>query len=1013
MTQNAKTPPFDQEDFRDRLRRHETWLQSRGTDDERGERLDLEGRDLSECYLPDRDQSDGPWNLSEARLDRADFHDWDFGKASLAQAKLTRANLQRAKLSGCDLRGANFSEANLSYTQFIAFDANGQVENQANLDEVDFSDAQLEGASFQECTLRRVNLHGAVLKGAILNRAQLEECQVERADLQGARGWLTAFYERELLVRLGFAEDHNDRVSARDFSGYNLAGVRLEDPLLYRYNFDRANLEGAQFEGCTLQGVSFQNANLARVVFNRCHFETTEFTGANLFAARFSDSSTVWLGVTDAIKWRLAFYTWDDPDYERNFLERVNLPADHNNRLARGDLGGYSLENADLSGQKLDGWNFSGAQLKKANFTSASLRGADFSGAQLDNTVFTKADLSTAKLSGAILKGASIEQANLQEADFKVDLTDAKKADLTDAKLAGSNLSKTNLTDAILIKANLSNCDLREAILWRADLDAAILLDAVLRDADLQNAKLATTQHLRAEQLAGTNLNGATLPDGIALKEIEGHVAEASKLAQTGFLTVLATAAYTWLAVGTTKDPGLLTNALSFQLPIIGAQVPVLGFYYTIAVLLLALATYFQIYLQRLVENLSALPAIFPDGRSVDRRVYPWQLSGLVRAHFPRLQNEYQPLALPQRLLSMALAWWSVPVTLVLCWFWCLFRQDWRLTGFQLGCLILSIALAWFFQALAVDTFRGRLPRTGSWVKDKFRGLFSGSGFHRRALILFAFAAVLGLATLLVFSIAAVDGRVPWFRASFEGSEISTAPLNWISPVTTWEEAPDKAKEQKAVLERELRRVKGAELSRAHFRRGQGHRAFLVNANLLRADLRGADFKEADLRSADLRAANLHRANLADADLTLANLGPVDPANEGSPDRGANLSGAKLQSARLVFTQLMNADLCEATLMGGDLRWADLRYANLRRAVLGETTWRGANLQGADLRGVHLHWDAKEIKAIKEAQKWEQAIFDVQTADQLGIPIAQVQKNEKQREDHLKRLQGKGLFCAR
>lgn len=228
---------------------------------------------------------------------------------------------------------------------------------------------------------------------------------------------------------------------------------------------------------------------------------------------------------------------------------------------------------------------------------------------------------------------------------------------------------------------------------------------------------------------------------------------------------------------------------------------------------------------------------IFSDGRSVDRRVHPWQLSGLVRGYFPRLQGEHQPLAVPQHLLSVVLAWWIVPATLAFCWFRCLRRQDWWLTGFQLSCLLLSIALGGIFQALAVDTFRGKLPRKGSWVKDKFRGLFSGSGFLRRALepirraldsiaaklsratqaqqpsstlhlpqsherdeqilatqaqqssselqpLLYLIAAVLGLATLLVFSIAAVDGRVPWCRASFEGAEVSTTPPNWISPAT-------------------------------------------------------------------------------------------------------------------------------------------------------------------------------------------------------------------------------------
>jgi uncharacterized protein YjbI with pentapeptide repeats len=161
-----------------------------------------------------------------SRVDRKDLQGY----------RLAGRCFERIDFSGYDLRGADFRRAILRDARFVALDKNYQKE-QANLEGIDFRDAQFEEVSFRECTLQRVDLRGVVLKRTLLSHARLEDCQVERANLQEAPGWLMAFYDRDLLGRLGFPEDHNDRVSAQNFSGYNLAGVRLEDAL-YGYNFE-------------------------------------------------------------------------------------------------------------------------------------------------------------------------------------------------------------------------------------------------------------------------------------------------------------------------------------------------------------------------------------------------------------------------------------------------------------------------------------------------------------------------------------------------------------------------------------------------------------------------------------------------------------------------------------------------------------------------------------------------------------------------------------------------------
>ncbi len=92
--------------------------------------------------------------------------------------------------------------------------------------------------------------------------------------------------------------------------------------------------------------------------------------------------------------------------------------------------------------------------------------------------------------------------------------------------------------------------------------------------------------------------------------------------------------AYAWLTIATTTDARLLTNSASSPLPIIGTDIPIAWFYWAAPVLLLGLYSYFHLYLQRLWEGLSELPAVFPDGKALHKNAYPWLLNGLVRAHF-------------------------------------------------------------------------------------------------------------------------------------------------------------------------------------------------------------------------------------------------------------------------------------------------------------------------------------------------------------------------------------------
>ena len=192
---------------------HQTWLTSQGND---GERLNLQGRDLSQCYFPDREAYEY-WNLSDAYLDRADFHDHNFKNVRLLQAKLTRSNLRGAQLSGCELCGADLSEADLC------------------------------GAS----------LESANIAGATLENVQIDSIAV----VFSARNWLVARYDQNQLAQLGLPSNHNQCIEARNLDGYQLAGKDLSGCELKEFQLVEANLKG-----CPLSGAILSSTNLTRAM---------------------------------------------------------------------------------------------------------------------------------------------------------------------------------------------------------------------------------------------------------------------------------------------------------------------------------------------------------------------------------------------------------------------------------------------------------------------------------------------------------------------------------------------------------------------------------------------------------------------------------------------------------------------------------------------------------------------------------------------------------------------------
>ena len=171
-----------------------------------------------------------------------------------------------------------------------------------------------------------------------------------------------------------------------------------------------------------------------------------------------------------------------------------------------------------------------------------------------------------------------------------------------------------------------------------------------------------------------------------------------------------------------------------------------------------------------------------------------------------------------------------------------------------------------------------------------------------------------------------------------------------------------------------------ANLSNAYLSGAYLSGAYLSNANLSRADLSRANLSGANLSGANLSNANLSRANLINANLSGANL---INANLSCIDFSrANLSGANLSDAYLSGANLSNANLSRANLSRANLGHTNLSRANFSGADLSRANLSHTNLNGADLSR------AKNLapEQVKTARYWEQAIYDTQFRQQLGLP---------------------------
>src|SRR5215472_9852403 len=584
-----------------------------------------------------------------------------------------------------------------------------------------------------------------------------------------------------------------------------------------------------------------------------------------------------------------------------------------------------------------------------------------------------------------------------------------ERADLTGVNLSKADLTGVNLQAAVLHRVNLAGADLsmanlRGASLVRANLQNANLLGTELRGANLMGANVYGADGLWFGRLGGTNLFDAVLPESISAVDSSKAIGDATKVARWFYFLTVGLSLLCLLLIIFTTDVRLLLNTSALPFPKLGNVLPMTGLYLGGPIVLLVLSLRFHFLLLRLWGSMAALPAVFPDGQTLEKDG-PWYLMGLVRRHF-RWQGESRAaMTTFETVLSTILAYWIVPVTLFFFWVRYLTRQDFR--GTLLHVLLVTLAVA---TATSVPFVVSRVLRPGDIRLPKNKNVLR--------MILRTTRAAMAVGLILFVISLGVNRGLPGDRAAVTGS--AADPRRWAATVfqsvgyrpyadLTEASLSTPLPRGAAWTDENVAKISGARLNEENLRYARAYRSFLVNAKLWRANLEGIYLSEADLRGANLRegllrsgvfdraqlshavavSANATGANFAASDLRFADLsyGIFENAvlsnarASGASFYAANLRNAqmlrtdlsrtdmrdtRLENAVLSFanleqTDLSSAKLGEASLTGAsckgtifldaDLKKADLRGANLTGAVLRGAEMDGANLTGADLRG--------------------------------------------------------------
>lgn len=441
-------------------------------------------------------------------------------------------------------------------------------------------------------------------------------------EFQTAQKWLTDFAEQLSEI---YADWLPKNIKARDF----LETTKLPYVAYFSFGEKLAVVEQGTNDPT---GLGYSYETLSAIIANNLEFVEQVINDRSKFVQTASKTQESVVSVKTLDKELItkdSFNRDESLKLHTQWLDskgRLGKRLDLSNAILKEtDFSKENLSKAILLDANLENADLSFADLSEANLIDANLRNANLSYANLQGTILQSCNLSEARLEYAKMSGANLENSNLQGAILA-------EADLSRTKIHGANLDEVDFTGATLNDVNFTSISLRNTI---------------LRNSYLQGADLSNVSDLREEQLSGTDLNGAKLPEETQKFELLNDFNHREIWLNVRYGAVIFSCIFS-VSIELLSRFSYETNRESYNYGgINGFFVPFLGsvdirlFYLTLPIALSGLYIYIQLYMQGIWSEIAIMPKVFPDGKPLYRKIRPEFIRRLIQSFSIIKDDEY------------------------------------------------------------------------------------------------------------------------------------------------------------------------------------------------------------------------------------------------------------------------------------------------------------------------------------------------------------------------------------
>ena len=491
--------------------------------------------------------------------------------------------------------------------------------------------------------------------------------------------------------------------------------------------------------------------------------------------------------------------------------------------------------------------------------------------------------------------------------------------------------------------------------------------------------QIREARHLEEKATLTQTIQEAEAAKAAELARLDKIVDNSSDKNRNFFIAYLGLLIYVQAIIFSTSDLKLLLPNQELKLPLIDLGVPLVGFYFTIPIFVIALHFNFLQNLESHHYKLMRWQQAHPDGTVPRSRLNPFLFDYAILEQNSGFRNW---VLWANNILCYNLA----PITLALLLFRYADRQDFPVTVWHYTAFVVDSYLVWRLRKALSNNKKPDISEHNRSLPAGSAGILPaemvanmttkegnenptlaqavpekrGSGLTRKlwdgtvTLFFLVVSAELALSYLIAGTDDDTFNRhvISWAKSL---SNKNSRPIEWVLPrikieptETVWQ-ADDKALKIEAELAGESNWVK--------YFNEQGH-GFRPDPTSLRlVDLSGQKMPLAQLSRFRLQGADLSHAQMQGADLSLAHMQEADLVDVQM--QGADLSLAQMQGADLLEAQMQGANCPFAQMQGANLRKAQIQGAYLidvwiQGAYLGDAQIQGADLTLTQMQGVIL-----------------------------------------------------------